>query len=720
MTGTSLPPDAIVRINDQLADLLDAMAAATPTTEPVAIGVVWRNSGVLTVSVGIPPAFSDHPDDTTVEEGNTASFSVTASNATSYQWQKQESGAGAWGNVSGATSSSYTTGTLTVSADNTDKYRCVATGAGGSTTSNSATLTVSPAVIPNSPAFSWLAEDYSATPTPHIPNQQATEAVDANHLRGGQRLSTRFLSTELSTLTLAFADGFDGTPNQASRFNFASGTGNLYRTVSPVFTAGGQYTFSVRVKSNTGSSQSFRYGFSGGGASVQTGTATTSWQRFTHTATFSAAAAPTLFIAWSPDGTTGLDILIDDIRVDSGASAGTSQPFDGHLYLGLFGVNTGGVISAPSAGAVTLSANKPGLAQFATAEAFQTSFTLCAWVKQTAVGPAVGGLISKENTGYTALTLGTDTGGPRTSFHGNPGLPATVFDLNGQGWHLLSLSYDGAKSKMYCDDILIEQAEIAASGTTVLDMAFNELARAGSLFYPGEFSFAAKYDSVLTQSQLKAVREYGRGLRVANGDVAGKLDTVYVCEGDSISDISVYSYVYPTKFVSSLSEKVYCVLPATSGSTIATATAQRAAWVDSICASGGSDYSTPRRRILSILLGANDALSYASAQLWCDALDAYVIARRAAQNANDKVIIATLLPNQNSGFNTRRNAINTILRTWVGLGKCDALADFAAEATVGVDAASANATYYPDGVHPSNATHTLLGPIMAAAIEAVL
>ena len=142
MPGTSLPPDAIVRINEQLADLLDAMAAATPTTEPVAIGIVWRNSGVLTVSVGIPPAFSDHPDDITVDQGDTAAFSVTASNATSYQWQKQESGAGAWANVSGATSSSYTTGALTYAADNTDKYRCVATGPGGSTTSNSATLTV--------------------------------------------------------------------------------------------------------------------------------------------------------------------------------------------------------------------------------------------------------------------------------------------------------------------------------------------------------------------------------------------------------------------------------------------------------------------------------------------------------------------------------------------------------------------------------------------------
>lgn len=118
-----------------------------PETEPVAPNVIWNDGGVITLSVGIPPAFTDQPDDASVTEGNTATFSVTATNAASYQWQKQESGAGAWSNVSGATSSSYTTGVLTVAADSTDKYRCVATGPGGTTTSNSATLTVTPNII---------------------------------------------------------------------------------------------------------------------------------------------------------------------------------------------------------------------------------------------------------------------------------------------------------------------------------------------------------------------------------------------------------------------------------------------------------------------------------------------------------------------------------------------------------------------------------------------
>ena len=125
-------------------DLLELVMADAPTTEPVASGVLWRNSGVVTLSVGIPPAFTDQPDSTTVNEGSTATFTVAATNANTYQWQKQEGGTGSWANISGATSTSYTTGTLTNSADNADAYRCVATGDGGATNSSTATLTVLP------------------------------------------------------------------------------------------------------------------------------------------------------------------------------------------------------------------------------------------------------------------------------------------------------------------------------------------------------------------------------------------------------------------------------------------------------------------------------------------------------------------------------------------------------------------------------------------------
>lgn len=112
----------------------------------VAMATITGDADVL------PPlpviSISAQPQSASVVEPATATFSVTAAvtggAALSYQWQKQEGGAGAWANVAGATSASYTTGATTVAADDTDKYRVIVSGTLGavSVTSSAATLTV--------------------------------------------------------------------------------------------------------------------------------------------------------------------------------------------------------------------------------------------------------------------------------------------------------------------------------------------------------------------------------------------------------------------------------------------------------------------------------------------------------------------------------------------------------------------------------------------------
>lgn len=92
-------------------------------------------------------AISVQPTNQSVAEGNTATFSVTAAAtptaALTYQWQKQEGGAGAWGDVVGATSASYTTSNTVLATDNGDKYRVVVSSSGAtSVTSSAVTLTV--------------------------------------------------------------------------------------------------------------------------------------------------------------------------------------------------------------------------------------------------------------------------------------------------------------------------------------------------------------------------------------------------------------------------------------------------------------------------------------------------------------------------------------------------------------------------------------------------
>lgn len=113
-----------------------------------------------TASSAVTPAgpvitITSQPTDQTASNGS-ATFSVSASvtlGATlSYQWQKQESGAGSFTNVSNATSSSLALSNLTNADDNGDVYRCVVSATGGaeSVTSSSATLTVAAAAaFPN-------------------------------------------------------------------------------------------------------------------------------------------------------------------------------------------------------------------------------------------------------------------------------------------------------------------------------------------------------------------------------------------------------------------------------------------------------------------------------------------------------------------------------------------------------------------------------------------
>jgi hypothetical protein len=102
----------------------------------------WSTLGSAFKWVTGAPAITAQPISTTVATGSSSIiFSVTATGATSYQWQRMPSG-GSFADIGGATSSSYTTGTVTNATNNLDQYRCNVTNASGTTASSAATLTV--------------------------------------------------------------------------------------------------------------------------------------------------------------------------------------------------------------------------------------------------------------------------------------------------------------------------------------------------------------------------------------------------------------------------------------------------------------------------------------------------------------------------------------------------------------------------------------------------
>ena len=105
----------------------------------------------VTITIGTQPqnASVTAPAPATFTVVATASAAIPAA-VLGYQWQIQQEGSGAWANISGATSASYTTGATATGdgagATDGDKYRCVVSVTNladvQSVTSDAATLTV--------------------------------------------------------------------------------------------------------------------------------------------------------------------------------------------------------------------------------------------------------------------------------------------------------------------------------------------------------------------------------------------------------------------------------------------------------------------------------------------------------------------------------------------------------------------------------------------------
>ena len=98
-------------------------------------GAVTSNTAVVTVNA--LPVITQQPTNQEINEGETLTLNVVATGATGYQWKKGDE------DILNATTATYTKEGAT--AADAGSYTCVVTGAGGSVTSNAATVTVNPA-----------------------------------------------------------------------------------------------------------------------------------------------------------------------------------------------------------------------------------------------------------------------------------------------------------------------------------------------------------------------------------------------------------------------------------------------------------------------------------------------------------------------------------------------------------------------------------------------
>ncbi|HET7206523.1 MAG TPA: choice-of-anchor D domain-containing protein [Terriglobales bacterium] len=119
----------------------------TPPNQNLTISTSNMTGANFTATAStVAPTITTQPASQTLTAGQTATFTVVASGTAplSYQWQKNGV------NISGATSSSYTT-PATTTTDSGSTFRVVVSNSAGSATSNAATLTVNAPAINVSP-----------------------------------------------------------------------------------------------------------------------------------------------------------------------------------------------------------------------------------------------------------------------------------------------------------------------------------------------------------------------------------------------------------------------------------------------------------------------------------------------------------------------------------------------------------------------------------------
>lgn len=194
------------------------------------------------------------------------------------------------------------------------------------------------------------------------------------------------------------------------------------------------------------------------------------------------------------------------------------------------------------------------------------------------------------------------------------------------------------------------------------------------------------------------------------GFLGGTLyDVFYLAEGDSItlgSDIAP-APAYPSS-IAALHAAWGFATTATDGAWMANLES-RASTLDAYV---NHDRS---HNLLTVMVGRNDWGGGESPNptAFLERLKAYCLARRAA---GWTVVVLSILPGHESGFNVWRNTANASIAG--DPSYYDAFVDFTGE-TWFSDAAGGNATYYPDGIHPTAAVEDAIAVLVNAVLVAL-
>ena len=274
-------------------------------------------------------------------------------------------------------------------------------------------------------------------------------------------------------------------------------------------------------------------------------------------------------------------------------------------------------------------------------------------------------------------------------------------DIKDDAWHVISAVYDGSHLYFYLDDLLVKKTAATLTSVTLTQLTL--AGRDASGFSTDCIvGYALLYNTAHTTAQVKSNRQAIANVLSGRGVTMNVHQTPCVQVGDSIS-----SYVSDSLWNALTTRKLYISLAVEGGAGIADFEAD-APNVDALV--------HPARTNTLVVWGCGNNItsSMTEAQVLAvvDRFDAYLLARRAA--GWDRIVLVNLLPRNNANFLANRAIFNPAIEA---LDSYDVLADVAADATIGPDAAASNASYYYDGTHLTTAANNIAGPIIATAVE---
>lgn len=608
---------------------------------------------------------------------------------------------------------------------------------GGATIRNCPTISMPDGAIsnpcggmPSGALGIWFVDQAVTSPRRAVPNSLSLAPVSSNIITAPRRQFNNgvyFSALNGAVVTDLYAAGPDGQ-QYAARVT-GPNTTNWSLATQPTTYAAGTYTFAFDYKSNTASTQNFRYNVSTG---YFTATATTAWQTLTVTATLT-SGSKSIILMLSPDGVTAGDLLIDNLRIYAGSSdLGVAAFTPMHMYLGVDNNDTKPVLSG---GVMDMSTGVGGgLIQFPTSQSL-TAFTVIALASKTTrhdsyepilVKPGPSGVWQNFTTLHDQPTnLGDASfyaGGTNLIPNASQYFAPVMLDTPDPKYQVTTNRYNGTTADMWLNDVkVITSSANPGKTATVQDLAVGFLVNAS---FPSfhKVSAIALYSRALSDAEVRQAVKTLQARAVTDG-LSVDFTRFVLAEGDSITNGGSGGAItapYPNLFIPNSNPLAHGFKAAVGGAVLNGATG-----TNSLYGRQAADNAmippnkNGRLFIYTVLIGHNDGTGTYSSNPTGFAADlgTFLLAQKAA--GWDRIVLLTIPPSCVAGFNAWRDTVNPILTGagWAAAHGVDAIADIAADPTTGVDAAGCNTTYYSDGTHPTDATIAIWEPIYAAAVN---